>query len=132
MAKFNDYTNLLGSNLVGTDELGIWHNGEFSNVEVGEFVSYLAANMVLNVSWANISSTPTTISGYGIADAYTKSEVDVLIGTGGTDVYTKGEVDTLVAAKADTSHDHVELDITDLDKYTQEQINNRQIDAGYF
>lgn len=29
-----------------------------------------------NVSWSAITSTPTTISGYGITDAYTKTEID--------------------------------------------------------
>ena len=40
-------------------------------------------------------SNPTTISGYGITDAYTKS-----------DVYTKTETDAALAAKSDTTHTH--------------------------
>lgn len=36
-----------------------------------------------SVAWSEITSTPTTVSGYGIADAYTKTEV-----------YTKSEVQT--------------------------------------
>ena len=28
------------------------------------------------ISWDNITDTPTTIAGYGIANAYTKDEVD--------------------------------------------------------
>jgi hypothetical protein len=31
------------------------------------------------VAWSNVSSTPTNLSGYGITDAYTKSEVDSLL-----------------------------------------------------
>jgi len=29
---------------------------------------------VTSVTWSNITNTPTTISGYGITDAYTKTE----------------------------------------------------------
>ncbi|MEM4385379.1 MAG: hypothetical protein QXD03_02390 [Candidatus Anstonellales archaeon] len=32
-----------------------------------------------SVSWSKITGTPTTISGYGITDAYTKSEIDTMI-----------------------------------------------------
>lgn len=31
------------------------------------------------ITWADLTSTPTTISGYGITDAYTKTEVDGLV-----------------------------------------------------
>lgn len=32
----------------------------------------------------------------------------------------------------DDTHTHVEGDILDLDKYTQNEIDNRTVDAGYF
>lgn len=32
-----------------------------------------------SVSWSKITNTPTTISGYGITDAYTKYEIDTLL-----------------------------------------------------
>lgn len=34
---------------------------------------------ISEVEWDDVKNTPTTISGYGIADAYTKSEVDGLV-----------------------------------------------------
>lgn len=45
--------------------------------------------------------------------------------------YTDVDIDTLVSAQID-NHTHVEVDITDLDKYTQNEINNHTFDAGYF
>lgn len=45
------------------------------------FVGSLTGNAATatNVAWSGITSKPTTIAGYGITDAYTKSEVDGLI-----------------------------------------------------
>ncbi len=34
---------------------------------------------VIDLNWNNITSKPTTVSGYGITDAYTKTEVDALV-----------------------------------------------------
>src|SRR5574344_1008148 len=55
----------------------------------------------------------TTLSGYNITDAYTKSEVDTnLDGTSNTDhnhdekYYTKSEVDTNLDGKSNTDHTH--------------------------
>ena len=39
------------------------------------------------------------------------------------DKYTQAQVDTLLTGKANTVHTHVEADITDLDKYTQAQVD---------
>jgi hypothetical protein len=33
-----------------------------------------------NVSFSEISGKPTNISGYGITDAYTKTQVDTMVG----------------------------------------------------
>jgi hypothetical protein len=35
-------------------------------------------------NFSNINNTPTTLAGYGITDAYTKSEVDTLVASGPT------------------------------------------------
>lgn len=49
--------------------------------------------------WARISDTPSTLSGYGITNAYTKSEVDNKIANVTVkNVYTKDEVDALIAS----------------------------------
>lgn len=119
MGKFNNYVDMLKDDIAVDDEFGIWDvsTAEFKNVTVGEFVSYTAENINLNVGadWAEITNKPTTINGYGITDAYDKSEVD-----------------SLVLDKADAVHTHIENEITDLDKYTQTEIETRTVDAGYF
>lgn len=46
------------------------------------------------ISWENLTLTPKTIGGYGIIDAYTKAESDVLfvnIGTGSTSQWLRGD-----------------------------------------
>ncbi len=43
-------------------------------------------------SWNTISYTPTTLSGYGITDAYTKDEVDDMFSGITLDAYTKTEI----------------------------------------
>ena len=61
-------------------------------------------------TFASLTSKPTTISGYGITDAYTKKESDgkyatkatTLKGYGITDAYTKTETDGKYATKATT------------------------------
>jgi len=86
----------------------------------------------VNLDWANVDNTPTTIGGYGITDAYTETETDTLLSGKAEavhthveaditdlDKYTQNEVDTNFAA---ISHTHVEADITDLDKYTQDEL----------
>jgi hypothetical protein len=43
--------------------------------------SYADPSFVASLDWGKILNTPTTISGYGITDAYTKTEVDTLLDT---------------------------------------------------
>ena len=55
--------------------------------------SALAASDVPSLDWSKITTgKPTTLSGYGITDAYTKTDVYTK-----SDVYTKTEVDTIAA-----------------------------------
>ena len=80
------------------------------------------------LDWGRISNTPSTLGGYGITNAYTKSEVDVKIANitvnnvytkeeidsmleefVSDDVYTKEEVDTLIAS-VQINIDEEELD----------------------
>ena len=69
----------------------------------------------INIPFNNLSSKPNTVSGFGITDAYTKSEVNTAIsaatptfetilekpntisGYGITDAYTKTQTDTAIA-----------------------------------
>lgn len=37
-------------------------------------------SLPLTLGWSNITATPTTLSGYGVTDAYTKTESDTLLG----------------------------------------------------
>lgn len=79
-------------------------------IKVGDCVSGLNASsdpicdesgkIILDtLSWARISDTPSTLSGYGITNAYTKSEVDNKIANVTVkNVYTKDEVDALIAS----------------------------------
>ena len=38
------------------------------------------ASTATNVAWSGVTSKPTTLNGYGITDAYTKTEVDTITG----------------------------------------------------
>lgn len=49
------------------------------------------------LNWNRISDTPTTLHGYGITNAYTKTEVDTKIANVTVNnVYTKDEIDTML------------------------------------
>jgi len=39
----------------------------------------VGTNVTITPAWSSISSKPTTISGFGITDAYTKTEVDTMV-----------------------------------------------------
>lgn len=83
----------------------------------------------INYQWSQIENKPTTISGYAISDAYTKTEVDTALagksgtshthtfasltskpttldGYGITDAYTQAQINSSLAGKSDTSHNH--------------------------
>lgn len=80
-----------------------------------------------SVAWTGITGRPTTISGYGITDAYTRVQTDALtwnwsaitnrptsyIGYGITDIYSKTEVDTFLATKANVATTLAGYGITD-------------------
>jgi len=44
-----------------------------------QLITFLNSN--LSVAWSTISSKPTTLSGYGITDAYTIAQIDTLFGS---------------------------------------------------
>lgn len=70
-----------------------------------------------SIAWSGITSTPSTLAGYGILDAYTQlqttsltwnwtsitSTPTTLVGYGITDVYSKTEVDTALLSKANNA-----------------------------
>ena len=67
----SDTTPSLGGNLdlSGNDITGIGNLNITGNITATGSIS-------ASVDYSNLTSTPTTLAGYGIADAYTKTEVD--------------------------------------------------------
>ena len=61
---------------------------------------YLTSNS--NVAWSKITGKPTTLSGYSITDAYTKTQVD-----------------TALSGKAASSHTHASSDVTAMTGYSK-------------
>ena len=85
-----------------------------SNTETGITVTYDDTNGKLNFvvadqAFSQITSKPTTVSGYGITDAYTKTEVNTTLGN----YYTKTAADTLLSGKANTATTLAGYGITD-------------------
>ena len=60
-----------------------------------------------DTDWSAIRNTPDTLAGYGITDAYTKTETDNLLNDkmNVTDAYTKAETDDLLDNKVGISGD---------------------------
>ena len=86
----------------------------FEDAEAKESIANLA-NIATSGSWNDLSNTPTTIAGYGITDAYTKTEIDSKVASsfhykGSKNTYselpTTGNVtgDVWNIATADTTH----------------------------
>ena len=79
----------------------------YASVVVDEFGRVTSGTT--NLDWSRVDTTPRTVAGYGIIDAYTKTEIDALTwnwaavtnrattlaGYGITDAYTKAETDAL-------------------------------------
>jgi hypothetical protein len=84
-------------------------------------------------NWSKIDNTETVTSVNGAIGAVVLDFEDVgaaplvhtHVETDITDLdkYTQSEVNQLLGDKSDVGHTHLEADITDLDKYTQEQID---------
>jgi len=69
------------------------HNGvtyTFEDTEAKESIAALA-DIASSGSWNDLSDTPTTLNGYGITDAYTKTEIDGKIASS---FHYKGSVNT--------------------------------------
>lgn len=92
--------------------------------------------LAYTANWGDLNSTPTTASGYGISDVYTKSQVDsklllkadigtTLAAYGILDAYTKTQVDTALSGKAASATTLSGYGI--IDAYTK-----TQSDANYY
>jgi hypothetical protein len=89
--------------------------GPSSGSSTGFFTQLSQYEGALSIGWSQLTSVPSTISGYGITDAYTEAEVDALL-LGKADVgdsYTKAEADALLADKADSATTLAGYGITD-------------------
>lgn len=99
----------------------------FTAPSVGDVLQYDGTgwkNLPITTSFASIAAKPSSLAGYGITDAYTKSDTDAriaaVIGTAPAALDTLGElaaqlqadasgvaaITTQLANKADTSHNH--------------------------
>lgn len=84
--------------------------------------SYADPSFITSLDWAKIINTPDTLDGYGITDAYTKTEVDDLI-----DTVTGNEVVSMTITGAETKTitlhqtdgDTVSVSYTDTYTFTQ-------------
>ena len=86
------------------------------------------------LDWSRVSNTPSDLQGYGITNAYTKSEVDSLIDNMSLDdVYTKTEIDSMlenfvsddVYTKAEIDEKFDNIDMPEVDTYTKAEIDEK-------
>ena len=88
------------------------------------------------VDLSNYAEKSTTLSGYGITDAYTKTEVDAMIPET-VDAYTKTETNSLLAEKADKETTLSGYGITDAytktetDSFLEEKADKETTLSGY-
>lgn len=109
----NDYTTTEKQKLAGIQEkannysLPLASSTTLGGVKIGSGLSIDNSGVLssdfdgtaTSVSWGGVTGKPTTISGYGISDAYTKSEVDAKV----TSVYKPGGTYTFAHLPAPTS-----------------------------
>lgn len=64
------------------------------------------------IPFENVENTPTTLTGYGITDAYTKTESDTLLNgkMNVADAYTKTETDTLLGDKMNVADSYTKTE----------------------
>jgi hypothetical protein len=96
-------------------------------------------NKVITAALGNKPDKATTLSGYGITDAYTKTEVDAKIASSGggggsgsgtiVDAYTKAETDEKLSGKADKATTLDGYGITDV--YTKTEVDALTIKKSY-
>lgn len=93
-------------------------------VDGSAWITRSTAQGMIDSSIENKADKATTLAGYGITDAYTKTQADDLLakkadkattlsGYNIADAYTKTQTDDLLAKKASASHTHTKSQITD-------------------
>lgn len=87
--------------------------GGGKQMDTGIFIG----DKIITTSWDKIWNKPTTLSGYGITDAYTKHEID-------TTVYSKSECDEFFVNKAGDTMTGTLLMSNDSDIYGRSSANS--------
>lgn len=85
------------------------------------------------LSWNRISDKPSSIAGYGIEDAYTKTEINTLLENfTQADVYTKDEIDEKfdninidTYTKDEIDEKFGNINIPNIDTYTKDEIDEK-------
>lgn len=66
-----------GNTLIWDDQAGYrWGSQSIFDEPITEIDIPAGEDDAIEIDWANIINTPTTLAGYGITDAYTKDEID--------------------------------------------------------
>jgi hypothetical protein len=101
--EINTAENLGGGNGVFAQKVGpilqfksLRHGTNFSVVSTATELQIALAS----VEWSKISQTPTTLAGYGIADAYTKAQIDASQAAQDASINTKASVSYVDAQNA--------------------------------
>lgn len=86
------------------------------------------------LDWSRISNTPNDLSGYGISDAYTKADINLMFeNISLDDVYTKSEIDSMlesftqadVYTKSEIDDKLANLDVSGINTYTKAEIDEK-------
>ena len=112
-------TNLYFTTARARAAIGV--SGDLSYNPTTGIISFTATPSV--TSFNDLTDKPTSISGYGITDAYTKSEIDTALtnkvsNSVMSSYYTKSDVNTLLSDKADASDVYNKTEV-----YTQNEVD---------
>lgn len=112
-------TNLYFTNTRARAAIGV--SGDLSYNPTTGIISFTAVPSI--TSFNDLTNKPTSISGYGITNAYTKSEIDTALNNKVSNsvmagYYTKSDVDTLVGAKANAADVYNKTEV-----YTQHEVD---------
>lgn len=111
-----------GLNLTAGDNISITASG--SNIVIG------ATGLASTAQLAGKADSATTLAGYGITDAYTKTEVDSALSgkANAATTYTKTEVDNALADKANAATTYTK---TEVDTALADKADSATTIAGY-
>jgi hypothetical protein len=105
-SAIDDFYLRAGNNTTWNTARRIWHSGDFTSTNVSNWntafgwgnhasAGYLTSVTAHTQAWSTITSTPTTISGYGITNAYTDTQIqNFFSGANAISGYNKSNWDT--------------------------------------